>query len=159
VNHPFRKRIPSEPVIKADLSAAHGSVGLQPTGNPASVNTQSGALSRVMAGVFGTGGPGTDSSSEVRPAGDSMPNRTPTGFYHFHEGDVFTPGTANYVFEPTLELTPVTPVWGHAFLRRPNSFSPLQPSQSMSYPNVQINGIGGIVAGQFVLQPLESTGQ
>lgn len=73
----------------------------------------------------------------------------------FFEGDLFTPGAQNYVYEPVFERTPLQTIWGAGFLRTPNTFSPIQSPQVWSQPNVFTNGIGGLVAGQLVLQPLE----
>lgn len=147
----LRKRTPSEPVVLADLSAAHGTVGVLPAPPIPTRNTKSGALSRIMSGVFGAPNPESYSASEqVRvPSKDA--------FYHFHEGDLFTPGTGNYVFEPTLE-NPLQTIWGISFLRKPNTFNPEQPPQVYSGPNVVINGIGGQVSGQIAFQPIESAG-
>lgn len=106
-----------------------------------------------MQGIFGSANPAAwTSSAEVAVPGKQ-------GFYQYYEGDLFTPGTQNYVFEPTTELTPLLPIWGNAFLRRPNSFNPEQPPQIYSNPNIVINGIGGLVAGQFALQGTESDGE
>ena len=75
-------------------------------------------------------------------------------YYHF-EGDLFTPGAENYVFESRFERTALQTIWGNAFLRTPNTFSPVQPPQVFSPPHVVTSGIGGVVAGQMALQPLE----
>ncbi len=111
----LRNRTPSEPVVQADLSAAHGTIGVLPAPPIPTRNTKSGALSRIMMGVFGTPNPESYSAS----AQVVTPKRE--AFYHFHEGDLFTPGTGNFVFEPTLE-NPLQTIWGRAFLRRPNTF-------------------------------------
>lgn len=152
----LRKRISSEPVVIADYSAPHGNVGLSPIQQPKPASpittTIAGALKRIMGGVFGTPNPASYSASfqVVVPKSGA--------FYQYHEGDVFTPGTQNYVFEPTTEL-PLQTIWGRSFLRKPNQFNPLQPPQVYSNPNIVINGIGGLVAGQFAFQPLETDGQ
>lgn len=147
----LRKRVSSEPVVTADLSAPHGSVGVQPANYPPERNVKSGALSRIMNGLFGTANsPSQTSSAEVNPNANAL--------YQYHEGDVFTPGTQNYVFEYPFEF-PLQTIWGHGFLRTPNTFSPRQPSQVPSPANVMINGIGGLQAGQIATQPLETLGQ
>jgi hypothetical protein len=148
----FKKRVASTPVVTADLSAAHGQIGLRPSPQIATTQTKTGALSRLMQGLFGTANPNAwTSSAEVAVPGKGA-------FYRYYEGDLFTPGTQNYVFEPTTELTALYTSWGRGFLRRPNTFNPEQPPQVYSNPNVRINGIGGLVAGQFALQGTESEG-
>lgn len=113
-----------------------------------------GGLSRIMAGVFGTGRPqaigGSSSPQEVE--GDT---KHEGGLYHMHEGETFLPGTGNWVLDPFSE-TPLNTVWGHGFLRVPNTFLPFATSDSQIYslPTVKQSGIGGLIAGQFVLQPL-----
>jgi hypothetical protein len=76
--------------------------------------------------------------------------------YTYFEGDVFTNGALHYVYEPRFERTPIVTMWGQGFLRTPNTFLAFQPPQVWSNPNVVTNGIGGIVAGQMALQPLET---
>lgn len=146
-----RKRVGSQPVILADLSAAHGAVGIQPAQNVPTTQTVTGANSRIFAGLFGTANPRTNSSAEV-----AVPGRK--ALYHYHEGDLFTPGTENYVFDYPFEF-PLQTIWGRAFMRKPNTFDPFQPPQVQSNANILINGIGGLVAGQFAMQPLETEGE
>lgn len=147
----LRKRTPSQPVVTADLSAAHFPTGVRlapqlPQG-PAS-----GAISRIFGGLFGgTPNPAANLSAEV-----AVPNNK--GFYLYHEGDLFTPGAQNYVFEPTREL-PMQTLWGGAFIRRPNTFSVRQPQQPYSNPTITYVGVGGLVAGQIAFQPLETEGE
>lgn len=152
----LRKRTPSEPVITADYSAPHDHIGLSPVQEPLPADNitlqRAGALQRILNGIFGAPNPVSYSSSF------QVSTPKPGAFYQYHEGDLFTPGTGNYVFEPTTEL-PLQTVWGNAFLRKPNRFNPEQPPQVYSQPNVFINGIGGLVAGQFAFQPLETEGQ
>jgi hypothetical protein len=105
-------------------------------------------LMRIMQGVFGVGSPSTQLSSPAEVGGNAA-----KGIYHYHEGDIFEPGTGNWVFEPAYE-TPLMTIWGHAFLRQPNTFKPLQPPQIYSNPNVVVSGIGGLVAGTMAFQPL-----
>lgn len=104
----------------------------------------SGAITRIMQGTFGTGSP----ISADQMVGGQI---GPTALYH--EGDLFTPGTGNFVFQPTTELPMVT-IWGNAFPRRSGAFPPLQPPQLYSNPNVVLNGIGGLQAGTMELEPL-----
>lgn len=105
----------------------------------------SGALVRIMTGVFGSGSPF---------AGVAQVDPNPSAsIYNYHEGDLFTPGSQNYVFESIFEL-PLVTLWGSAFLRTPNTFNPLQPPQLFAQPNVFTNGIGGLQAGDIELQGL-----
>lgn len=106
----------------------------------------SGGLRAIFAGIFGTGYKG-ELSSPQEVYGNSG------SFYLYHEGDLFTPGTQNWVLDPSLE-TPLNTQWGHAFLRRPNTFSPIQHPQIYANPNVVPIGIGGQIAGQIYTQPL-----
>jgi hypothetical protein len=107
--------------------------------------TISGGMSRIRAGVFGQGSPAT--------AFETQGNSDSDGLYQYHEGDLFDPGSGNWVFEPNFELPPVT-IWGQAFLRKPNTFDPIQPPQVYAQPNVQNNGIGGLEAGQYLMTGL-----
>lgn len=77
----------------------------------------------------------------------------PGGVYFFHEGDLFTPGTGNFVFENGFEL-PLQTIWGQAFLRTPNTFNPIQPRPLIAPQQVTRTGLGGLQAGQFELEPL-----
>lgn len=78
------------------------------------------------------------------------------GYYHFHEGDLFTPGTGNFVLDPVYE-TPLMCVWGNGSLRQPNVFNPLQPPQVWPLPVFKTQGLGGLQTGQLMLAPLMST--
>ncbi len=133
---------------------------LTPPVDPTSVSTQRNVFVSFFDGLFGRGDANTDIARDVNAAaGASAPNNQPNNsFYNYHIGDLFTPGTQNFVFEPTTELTPLTTIWGNAFLRRPNTFSVRQPPQSWADYNKFINGIGGLQAGQYAHQPLESIG-
>lgn len=106
----------------------------------------SGANIRIQMGEFGVGAPISNLSAFVNPF--AVP-----AIYFFHEGDLFTPGSQNWVFEPTTEL-PLVTIWGNAFLRRPNTFAPFQPPQVWAQPNVFINGIGGLQTGTVEMEPL-----
>lgn len=112
-----------------------------------SENIIAGGLIGVLRGAFGIGDAGDELSSPAQVAGRR-------GLYHFHEGDLFTPGTGNWVLDPSLE-TPLNTIWGRAFLRTPNTFNPLQQPQVYANQTVVPNGIGGLVAGQIVFQPLQ----
>ena len=107
----------------------------------------SGGLVGILQGIFGMGSPASQLSSSTEVGGQVG------GFYALHEGDLFTPGTQNWVLDPSLE-TPLQTNWGNGFLRRPNTFAPFQPPQVYSFPNVRAVGIGGVTAGQIVTQPL-----
>lgn len=110
----------------------------------------SGGMVRIRYGDFGSGSPAY-AFADVDPLG--LLQFRAAGLYSYHEGDLFTPGTGNFVFEPNYEL-PLQTIWGNAFLRTPNTFNPLQHPQVWSQPNVFNNGIGGLEAGQLELQPL-----
>ena len=145
----LRKRIPSTPIVSAPSGTLNKP--LAPARAPSGGDSQTGGLSRIASGLFGSSNPASFSSSmEVVTPG-------PKALYHYHEGDLFTPGTQNYVFDYPFEF-PLQTIWGNAFLRRPNVFNPLQPRQIQSDPNIVTNGIGGLVAGQIATQPLESEG-
>lgn len=103
-------------------------------------------LARVLQ-AFGIGTPATgQSSSPQKVEGAGMP-------YAFYEGDIFQPGAENWVFEPQVE-GPLMTIWGHAFLRNPNTFRPEQPPQIYSNPSITNTGVGGLVAGQIAFQPI-----
>lgn len=109
-----------------------------------------GSLSRVANGVFGVGGPEDNLSQPSYVAGESPAEG---GFYTLHEGDLFTPGTQNWVLEPKYDL-PVMTIWGNGFLRRANTFNPVQPPQIYATFGTPTDGIGGQIAGQIAMQPL-----
>jgi hypothetical protein len=102
---------------------------------------------RIAMGEFGVGNPFSGNlSAFVNPVGEP-------GLYFYHEGDIFTPGAQNWVFEPSTEL-PLQTIWGMAFLRKPNTFNPLQPPQVYAQPTVKNSGLGGLQAGSIELEPL-----
>lgn len=103
------------------------------------------ANARIRAGEFGVGGVTAYDLYGVNPNAASI--------YNYHQGDVFFPGTGNYVFEPNFEL-PLLTIWGFGFIRNPNTFKALQPPQVWSAPHVRTNGIGGLQAGTIEHQPL-----
>lgn len=109
-----------------------------------------GGLATILQGVFGVATPNAQLSSPA--AVQQTPGRI-SSFYTLHEGDLFTPGTGNWVLDPSLEV-PLQTAWGHGFLRRPNVFSPIQPPQVYSWPTVVSVGVGGPIAGQIITQPL-----
>jgi hypothetical protein len=142
------KRIPSENVVSPNSGTIERPL---PPSVPDQTDTQTGAISRLFAGLFGKPNPVSyGQSAQVEP-----PPRK--GFYHYVEGDQFSAGSPSFIYEPTTELTPVYPFWGRAFLRTPNTFLPYQPAQIMSEQTVMLGGLGGLQAGQFVLQGLEET--
>jgi hypothetical protein len=106
-----------------------------------------GGLSRIGYALFSSKG---QLSSSQMVIGETHKEG---GVYAFHEGDLFTPGTGNWVMDASYE-TPVNTVWGHAFLRTPNTFNPLQHPQVMAQPTVSLQGVGGLIAGQMIMQPL-----
>jgi len=142
----LRKRIASQPVV----SAASGTLNtpLPALPQPSGRESATGGFARIMRGLFGAAQPVQSSASfqVVTPGKGS--------FYKYHQGDLFTPGTENYVFDYPNEL-PLLTIWGRSFLRKPNTFLPYQPPQSYSQANVVISGIGGLQAGQFISQGLE----
>jgi|SRR5271170_1440574 len=110
----------------------------------------SGGMSRIRMGAFGVGDPST--------AFETLGQDESDGLYNYHEGDLFTPGAQNWVFEPNFELPMVT-IWGQAFLSGVNTFPPFQPPQVWAQPNVFNNGVGGLQAGDMELQPLLYEGE
>lgn len=107
-----------------------------------------GGLTRILQGVFGLGSPASGRAMET-PTLDPREG----AFYTYFEGDLFTPGSSNWVLDPSHE-TPLSTVWGHAFLRTPNTFNPIQPPQVYNVAMRPTNGVGGVVSGQMVTQPL-----
>jgi hypothetical protein len=106
----------------------------------------SGGMSRIRLGLFGTG-------VAQFPGAEVTGQFDFEGIYNYHEGDLFSPGAGNWVFEPNFEL-PLVTIWGNAFLRRPNTFRETQPPQVWSNPTVVQNGIGGLQAGEYELTGL-----
>ena len=106
-------------------------------------------LKRVAQGVFGLGSPA--SGLAMQEVG-SAPNKE-GGPWNLFEGDLFTPGTGNFVVDPSHE-TPLFTDWGHAFLRRPNAFTCVGPAQVFAHQMSPLFGVGGQVPGQFITQPL-----
>lgn len=129
---------------------------LTPPVDPTARPTTFSVFKSVFAGLFGTGNPNKDVIRDQQSITPGQPTRKSQPFYQYHEGDLFTPGTQNFVFEPTTELTPLTTIWGNAFLSKPNAWPTSQPPQVWADYNKYVNGIGGLIAGQYALQPLES---
>jgi hypothetical protein len=156
----LRPRIPAERVNGALVE--QGVPGI-----PQRSQVAGGFGSALFNALFGSGYPsergGTDPTAPVQKSdtqgGTPNTDYPAGGLYHFHEGDLFTPGTGNYVYDAPFEL-PMKTLWGgstaQAFLRTPNVWKVLQPPQVYSQPTVKTSGIGGPVAGQMILQPLNS---
>jgi len=142
----LRPRVASEPVNGALVNQS-------PTpGIPQKSVVAGGFGSALFSALFGVG-----FNSETGP--DKTPPVQNPGLYHFHQGDLFVPGTGNYVYDPAFELPMKTPWSGstnQGFLYRANPWKVLQPPQIFSQPTVKTSGIGGLQAGMMVLQPLES---
>lgn len=139
--------------VEGGLGPAYGETPTLPDEHQPFGTTVVSAMKSIARGIFGI--------AEPRPV-DPVPtmDAQPASPYAWHQGDVFNPGTGQYVFESEFE-TPLQSIWGgggaaQAFLRVPNTFAAIQQPQVWSNPNVRVNGIGGLVAGTMVLQPLES---
>lgn len=130
----LRRRVPTDPGTPHVLAS----------------NTVSPGLARILAGAFGVGNPSQGQSSSP----NEVFNQFPGSPYRMHEGDIFEPGTGNWVLDPYQEV-PVNTTWGHGFMVRPNTW-PAYPVGVQVYnpSNAVPNGIGGLVAGQYVSQPL-----
>jgi hypothetical protein len=142
----LRKRVASEPVNG-------GLVQQGVSGIPQKQVVAGSFGSSLFTSLFGSGYP------SERGGKDPTPPVQKPGLYHFHEGDLFTPGTGNYVYDAPFEL-PMKTIWGgstnQGFLYRANPWKVLQPPQVFSQPTVKTSGIGGLQAGTMALQPLES---
>lgn len=137
--------------------APHDSRGvLIPPVDPTAKPTTFNVFKSVFAGLFGGANPNLDIARDQQSVAQGQPFKKRQPFYQYHMGDLFTPGTQNFVFEPTTELTPLTTIWGNAFLSKPNAWPVTQPSQQWAPYNKYVNGIGGLIAGQYALQPLAS---
>lgn len=141
---------------------------LTPPVDPTAKPTTFTLFKSVFAGLFGNrpGNPTLDVSRDQQaqvtgllagaPGMPTVQVQPKQPWVQYHIGDLFTPGTQNFVFEPTTELTPLTTIWGNAFLSKPNAWPVYQPPQQWADYNKYINGIGGLIAGQYALQPLAS---
>jgi hypothetical protein len=103
-----------------------------------------GGLSRIFAGVFGVPTPQSEMDKQVSLA----------GFYHFHEGDDFTPGTGIWALDPQWD-PPVNPVWGRGFQCAFGAFNPIEFHQVYANQNITVSGLGGLQHGQFMLPVLD----
>ncbi len=75
------------------------------------------------------------------------------GLYNYHSGDVFLPGAGNAAFEPAFAL-PVIQLIGYGIYagKAPN---PLQRAPQIFVSHAaRVAGLGGVISGQFVTQPL-----
>jgi hypothetical protein len=107
---------------------------------------------RILQGAFGIGSPVNNSSAQVDPRAQAP------ALYAYHEGELFTPGTGNFVFETNFEL-PVKTLRGGGGANQGtpypiNRWPVFGAPQVYSYPTVTIGGLGGLQAGAFVQQPL-----
>ena len=120
-----------------------------PANGSAHPQSGTGGINRILTGAFGVGAP---VPSVVY--GLTTPQ---TGFYH--EGDLFNPGTGNYVFEPAHEL-PMKGIVGqggtHQGVKYPDGRWPVFAASApiVSYPLATQAGYGGLQAGAIVQQPL-----
>lgn len=116
-------------------------------------NPETGALSRIVAGAFGRGAPTGYVFADVDPSSIAP------SMALYHEGDLFTPGAENFVYEPTHEL-PVHAIWGggsgvnQGLLFPVNAWPVYQPPQVWADLRIPTAGYGGLQAGAFVGQPL-----
>lgn len=108
-------------------------------------------MRRIAAGLFGTASPQNQLSAPQAVQGETYLEGG--GPYVQREGPVFSPGAMNYVFQPYQE-TPVQPIWGHAFLRNPRAWPVIPEAQVMVAKTLNVNGIGGPVAGYIFMAPL-----
>lgn len=74
----------------------------------------------------------------------------PAPFYEFTAGDLFEPGTGNWVFMPPWE-TPINTTWGHGFalVHQPKTSHIFGPIQTMSKPTAVPFFFQGMPANQF----------
>jgi hypothetical protein len=72
---------------------------------------------------------------------------------HYHYGDVFLPGAGNVVFDTDLGLPPIS-LKGQATYAGPAPNPIQRPPQIFAMQRAPNSGIGGLVAGQLMTQPL-----
>lgn len=108
-------------------------------------------LARIAQGVFGLGNP--EYGLAMQDVGSARDKEG--GPWNLFEGDLFTPGTGNFVVDPSHE-TPLATDWGHGFLRRPNAIMAYQTPQVFANQMSPMFGLGGQVPGQFLTQPLSN---
>lgn len=135
-----------------DILGPQGSVppfGVRVTDKPGFTPppTQVGGLLRILQGVFGLGAPLSRSSDPAQ-----VVNQKPGPLYHMHEGDIFEPGTGNWVLDPAFD-GPLMTVWGNGD-SYPNVMHVTDTPVAIALPTYLTNGLGGPVAGQIALQPL-----
>ena len=111
---------------------------------------QTGAMSRIIAGAFGTGAPVPQVIMYQR---DNI-------YASYHQGDTFLPGAEGFVFEPSQEL-PLKGWWGAGSGANQGTPYPVNAwpvfasaIPIVSRPTVTREGYGGLQAGSFVQQPL-----
>lgn len=109
--------------------------------------TQVGGIVRIFQGIFGIGAPTARSSDP-----NEVINQKPGPLYHMHEGDIFEPGTGNWVLDPAFD-GPLMTVWGNGSTY-PKVWSVTDQPVAIAQPTYLTNGLGGPVAGQIALQPL-----
>lgn len=63
-------------------------------------------------------------------------------------------GTSNLVYAPDFLLSPPQWIGGSGLLRSPNSIAIASKPAVIVHPKTTLEGVGGIVAGQLVHQPL-----
>lgn len=84
---------------------------------------------------------------------DRQRSQVVPGLYHYHSGDVFLPGAGNAAFEPAFQL-PVIQLIGYGIYAG-SAPNPLQRTPQIYVSHAaRINGLGGVISGQFVTQPL-----
>lgn len=125
-----------------------------PASRPRFVSQVVAGLSSITAGIFGVGSPVSGDQIVSHLDGTQLHQTPLPGFYAFHQGDLFTPGTANFVLDPSLE-TPMQTNWGHGFAYENAPFNTFPTSAPLiSNPNLITNAQRGMVAGQIMLQNL-----
>jgi hypothetical protein len=74
------------------------------------------------------------------------------GIYGYHTGDVFDPGAQNQVFEPQFAL-PILQLIGSGIYAG-HTPRPVNPQVVFATGARTIAGLGGIISGQLITQPL-----
>jgi hypothetical protein len=83
-----------------------------------------------------------------RPRFNTVPD-----LYHVHHGDIFLPGAGNIVFEPKFSL-PISQLIGAATYAGHTPYATQRPPQIIAFKVVPTAGLGGLISGQFITQPL-----
>lgn len=104
-------------------------------------------IARILQGVFGIGAPTSRSSDP-----NEVINFKPGPLYHMHEGDIFEPGTGNWVLDPAFD-GPLMTVWGNGD-GYPKVWGVTSEPAVIALPTYVTNGLGGTQSGQLALQPL-----